>query len=149
VIEACFLVSRLKALAHRDGISSVTVRISTVMIAYNHKNTMSNKNGTGKKQCQIKQIYFWYALTIANNSSCLLKYFYIGNSRQVIDQRRTGGMVRSLTSGNSRGRQSIDDAGWMDDRLSPLRTGETGPGEKRQDRGVGTKKEHGPEGGDR
>jgi hypothetical protein len=42
MIELGLLVSRLKALAHRDGDSSVTFRVATAMIAYNHKNIMSN-----------------------------------------------------------------------------------------------------------
>jgi hypothetical protein len=44
VIEACFFVSRLKALAHRNSDSSDPFRIAMVMIAYNQKNLMSNNN---------------------------------------------------------------------------------------------------------
>jgi hypothetical protein len=40
--ELGLLVSRLKALAHRDSDSSVTFRVATAMIAYNHKTIMSN-----------------------------------------------------------------------------------------------------------
>jgi hypothetical protein len=48
VIEAGLFVSRLKGLAHIEGMACVTIRISTAMIAYNHENIKSNKNGVGR-----------------------------------------------------------------------------------------------------
>jgi hypothetical protein len=47
VIEAGLIVSRLKGPAYIEGMASVTIRILTVMIAYNHENIKSNKNGAG------------------------------------------------------------------------------------------------------